>query len=141
VEKILDKSKEKCWNEKRKKHEFYYEVKWVGWDEPNWEPESNLNCPFMINTYELQQKVRKYKVAHDFNVENVLQKYNLMPNSYEPPISTSSNNGTIFLKIFLLYLTTAVEFTKILIKKQIINNTSAVVFCFCFAKNLSKTIF
>lgn len=96
VEKILDKSTKKYWNENQTKQEFEYQVKWVGWDKPNWEPESNLDCKFMLDTYELQKKVQKYKVKPSFNVEDVLQKYNLMPDLYEYPKLPNSNNGTIF---------------------------------------------
>lgn len=49
---------EKIINDKTVKRKKYYLVRWKGYDENNdsWEPKTNLNCPYLIDTYEQSKK-------------------------------------------------------------------------------------
>lgn len=67
---------ERVVNKKYYKGKYYYQIKWVGYDEPTWELAKNCTCDYLIQQYEDQAKTQKsVNVEPDeWEVEEILDK-------------------------------------------------------------------
>lgn len=90
-------------NKKIKNNVLHYQVKWKGYDETTWEPESNLHCRALIRAFEarheaLEQKTKRARTVVSTQAKSVAkaQEVNAQVASQPPQRKKSaSNNPTL----------------------------------------------
>lgn len=61
VEEILDRRSKK--RTKNLKKQYEYLVKWVGYEDPTWEPEENLSCAALLFEFDAKRAWKNRMVA------------------------------------------------------------------------------